>query len=206
MRKISGLVCALALAGGGAAFGQVVEETRTTTTPAGTTQVRRMSQLIGSNVRLQGNNSYGKVEDVVLNPNGTIGYLVVANGGRYALFPWNPANVNYGQRYVTYNVTPQAVQPLFFAQNAWPNITDQQFTNRIQQVFPGSGPVRREVLRPVEGTLPAPGAVGPAPAAVVPAPGTVAPAPVPPGPGGVIQQKIKEKPNGTVKVKEKVVP
>src|SRR5262249_10658562 len=98
---------------------------------------------------------------VVLNNNGGIGYLVVAKDGRYALMPWHAANVNYGQRVVSYNVTPQAVQPLFFNQNAWPTITDQQFTNRIQQVFPAAAPVRREVLRPVEGTLPAP-----APAAV----------------------------------------
>ena len=48
----------------------------------------RISQLIGSNVALQGNNQFGRVEDVVLQPNGSIGYLVVANNGRYAMMPW----------------------------------------------------------------------------------------------------------------------
>ncbi|MDR3633949.1 MAG: PRC-barrel domain-containing protein [Isosphaeraceae bacterium] len=196
MFKISGLACTLALLGSGAAFGQeVVQETQTTTTPAGTTQLRRVSRILGSTVRLQGNNNFGKVDDVVLDQNGNIAYLVVANGGRYAMFPWNPADFNYGQRYVAYNVTPQTVQPLFFAENAWPNITDRQFTTRIRQAFPNAAPVRREVLRPVEGAIPAP-----APGAVVPAPGTVAPAPG----GAVIKEKIKEKPNGTVKVKETV--
>jgi hypothetical protein len=158
---------------------QVVQETQTVTPAGPGTEIRRVSQLIGSNVALQGNNTFGKVEDVVLNNNGGIGYLVVSNGGRYAMLPWNAANVNYGQRVVNYNVTPQAVQPLFFERNAWPNISDQQFTTRMTQAFPGTGAVRREALRPVEGTLP------------------------PPGPG-VVKEKVKVKPNGEVKVKEKV--
>lgn len=184
--KFSGMALGLALAASGVAFGQqVVQETQAVTPAGTTTEIRRVSQLIGSNVQLQGNNNYGKVEDVVLGPNNGIDYLVVSNGGRYAMMPWNAANVNYGKRLVTYNVTPQAVQPLFFAPNAWPNMSDQVFTNRMQQVFPGTGVVRRESLRPVEGAVPG----------VVPAPA--------PGPG-VVKEKIKERPNGTVKVKEKV--
>lgn len=198
MARINGLVCGLVLFASGSAFAQVVQERTTTTAapaPAGTTQVRRISHLIGSHVRLQGNNNFGKVDDVVLDQNGGISYLVVSNGGKYAMFPWNPASVNYGQRYVTYDVTPTAVQPLFFAQDAWPNITDRQFIARTQQVFPNTAPVRREVLRPVEGTVPPPAGT------VAPPPGT---APVPPG--GVIEQKVKERPNGTVKIQEKVRP
>jgi len=177
MLKSSNLVLGLVLVASGTALGQVVTETRTT--PAGTTEVRRMSQIIGSNVALQGNRNYGKVEDVVLDPNGGIGYLVVANKGRYAMLPWNAANVNYGQRVVTYDVTPQAVQPLFFEQSAWPNITDQQFTTRMNQVFPNTGTVRREALRPVQGTIPPPG-------------------------DPVVEEKVKVKRNGDVKVKERV--
>src|SRR5262249_14964445 len=133
----------------------------------------------GSNVQLQGVNNFGKVADVVLDNNGGIGYLVVERNNQYALMPWTAANVNYGQRMVTYDVTPQAVQPLFFAQNAWPTITDQQFTTRMQQVFPNARTVRREVLRPVQGTLPPTG-------------------------GAIIKEKTRIKPNGEVKVKEKV--
>ena len=113
--------------------------TTTTTTPAGTTEVRRVSQLIGSNVALQGNDNFGKIEDIVLNENGAPGYMVVSNGGQYAMLPFNAANINYGRRTVSYNVTPQAVQPLFFAQNAWPNMSDQMYTTRMHRVFPAPG-------------------------------------------------------------------
>jgi sporulation protein YlmC with PRC-barrel domain len=177
------LAVGLALVASGLVTAQeVVQETRTTTTTPGggkTTEIRRVSQLIGSNVRLQGVDNYGKVEDVVLDDNGGIGYLVVSKGGRYAMMPWSAADINYGQRVVTYDVAPQAVQPLFFDQNAWPTISDQQFTTRMRQVFPGTRAVRRESLRPVDGTLPAPG-------------------------GPVIQEKVKLKRNGDIKVREKV--
>ena len=113
MGKFNGLTCGMVLALAGFAHAQVETTTTTTTAPNGTTEIRRVSQLIGSNVALQGRDNFGKIEDVVLNENGTPGYLVVSNGGRYAMLPFNEANINYGRRMVTYNVTPQAVQPLF---------------------------------------------------------------------------------------------
>lgn len=102
----------------------------------------RVSQLIGSNVHLQGANNFGKVEDVVLGQNGAPAYMVVSNGGRYAMMPWHAANINYGQRAVTYNVAPQAVQPLFFEQNAWPNNANNGlYHSRVMQVFPNNAVV-----------------------------------------------------------------
>ena len=88
--------------------------------------------------------------------------------------PWNAANFNHANRVVTYNVTPQAVQPLFFAPGAWPNMSDQQFTTRMTGVFPNAGVVNRGALRPVTGAVPG---------------------------GPVIEEKVK--PNGTVKVRER---
>jgi hypothetical protein len=163
----------------------------------------RISQLIGSNVALEGNNQFGKVEDVVLQPNGNIGYLVVSNNGRYAMMPWNAANINYGQRTVMFNVAPQAVQPLFFERNAWPSLSDQVYTGRIRRVFPNAGVIHREVLRPAAGTLPPPAAAQP-PAASAPPPAATAPPPAaatapppagaaPPQPAAAIEETIKER-------------
>ncbi len=147
MWKLSSLACGLVLAGGGLAHAQFTTTTTTTTAPAGT-EVRRVSQLLGSTVHLQGTDNYGKVEDIILGDNGAPAYMVVSNGGRYGMFPWSGANINYGRRAVTYAVTPQAVQPLLFEQNAWPNVADQQFTTRTTQVFPAGGVVTSPV--PVE--------------------------------------------------------
>ena|SRR5438270_8074920 len=199
MRKVSSLACGLVLAAAGVAQAQVVETQTTTVPPGGAPAgVRRVSQILGSTVRMQGNQNFGKVEDVVFDNNGGPGYLVVSNGGRYAMLPWNAADINYGQRYVSYNVTPQAVQPLFFAPNAWPNTADEQFVQRTTRVFPNGTVTRRESLRPVApGVPPAGGAV--VTPGVPPAGGAV----VTPG-APVVDEKVKVKNNGTVKVKERI--
>jgi hypothetical protein len=181
MKKICGLAFGLVLASGGLAGAQVVTEVQTTTTPIGAnTEIRRVSQLLGATVQLQGVNNFGRVEDAVIDDNGTIAYLVVSSNGQNVMLPWSEANLNLGQRIIVYNIAPQAVQPLFFAPGAWPNVWGPQYMTRVRQVFPRAGVIRREVLRPA------------APAG----------APVPP-PGGVIDEKVKVKPSGKVKAKER---
>jgi sporulation protein YlmC with PRC-barrel domain len=181
MWKHSGLAFCLALVASSFAVGQqVVQEIQPAPAPGGPpSEIRRVSQILGANVRLQGEDTYGKVEDIVLDENGTVQYLVVSKGDRYVMMPYNAANVDYGQRVVMYDVTPQAIQPLFFERNAWPTLSDPQYTTRIRQIFPRAGAVRGRFAPPV---------------------GRPA---VPPG-GAVIQEKVKIRPNGDVKVKEKV--
>jgi hypothetical protein len=109
--------------------------TTTTTITTNSVPGLRASQILGSAVHLQGTNHYGKVEDLILGDGGGPTYLVVSNAGRYAMMPFGAATFDQGQRAFTYNVTPQAVQPLLFNQNAYPNLADPQFTNRTNQVF-----------------------------------------------------------------------
>lgn len=182
MSRYTALAYGLALAATNLAQAQqTAQEPQTTTdAPAGSaTGARRVSQILGSTVRLAGSNNFGKVDDIVLDENGTISYLVVSNGDRYAMLPWNAGNWNYAERYVTYSVAPQAIQPLYFRRNAWPNVYEQQYTTRMRQIFPGLGAAtRREVLRPVPG--------------------------VPLAEPGVVKEKVRVKPNGDVQVKERI--
>jgi hypothetical protein len=141
MRKVIGLACAAVLAASGLANAQqAVETTKIKQTPTGTKEVRKISQIIGSNVQLQGGSNYGKVNDVIVGDNG-LDYLVVERQGRYALFPWSGANVNYGKRVVNYDVAPNAVQPLFFAQDAWPNLAEPAYANQVGTIFNTGGAV-----------------------------------------------------------------
>lgn len=195
MFKTSCLTCGLLLAATCLVDAQEVirEKTRVRTTPSGTQEVRRISKIIGSNVRLRGTNNFGKVSDVILNDNGAAEYVVVSSGDRYVMLPWGAADLNYGQGYITYDVAPQAIQPLYFTEDAWPNVTDPQYTTRIRTIFPN---VRRSV--PVG---PAPGTPVPPPGARVLPPGAAVPASDAP----VIDQKVKvNERTGKVKVKEKV--
>ncbi len=134
MSKRNALLCGLVLAAAGSATGQEVRPT----------ELRKVSQIIGSSVLLQDSVNYGKVEDIVLNEDGCIEYVVVSRQEQYALMPWSVARVDYGQRAVIFDVTPQVVQPLFFARDAWPNVADPQFGRRVGDAF-GPRAVRRQV-------------------------------------------------------------
>jgi hypothetical protein len=199
MNRILGLACGLVLGAAGVAGAQVVGETQTTTTGAPVAQATgptwRLSQLLGSTVQLQGSNNFGRVEDAVIDQNGGISYLVVSSNGQNVMLPWSEANFNYGQRVVTYAVTPQAVRPLYFQANAWPNVWAPQYVTQVRRVFPRVGFFRREVLRPA---IPvAPGTVVTPPGTVVAPPGTVVTPPgtvvIPPAttvpPGGVVRPR-----------------
>ncbi|MFO0952698.1 MAG: PRC-barrel domain-containing protein [Isosphaeraceae bacterium] len=207
MRTMCALAVGLVLGGAGLAFGQVevrvgtpapplVEAVPTPVpAPANASEVRRISQILGATVQLQGVNNFGRVEDAVIDENGAIAYLVVGNNGRNVMLPWSEASFNLTNKTVVYNVPPQAVQTLYFEGNAWPNVWAPQYVTRVRRIFPGINIIRRELVRPV---VPA---VVPAPATVVP--GAVVPAPVVP-PGGVVEERVKVGPGGRVTVKERV--
>jgi len=178
MLKSTGIACGLLLTTGYLAHAQVpaVTTETVTTAPAGATEVRRVTQILGSSVQLQGTNNFGKVEDIVLGDNGSPSYLVVAANGKYVMMPWNAADVNYARRVVTYDVAPQAVQPLYFERNAFPNVADQQYTTQMTRIFPRRGMIRRQSFETVQ-----------------------------PG-GAVIDEteKVKVRPNGKVIIKERI--
>lgn len=176
MKKRIGLAIGLLLASSSLAGAQVVTEVRTVAPRAGAnTEMMRMSQILGSSVQLQGANNFGKVEDAVIDNNGMIAFLVVSNNGRNVMLPWSEGNFDVGQRTVAYTVAPAAVEPLYFGAGAWPNVWEPQYMTRVRSVFPRAGVYRHEVLRPA----------GPG----------VAP--------GVTEEKVKVKPNGKVKIKER---
>jgi hypothetical protein len=124
--------------------------------------MRRVSQILGSTVRLNDGSGYGMVEDIVIGPDNQVEYLVLSHDSQYVALPWVAGQFNPGQRIVVYDVAPLAIQPLLFPRNAWPNFADPVFTRRIQTIFPGMAwreirPIERGSVRPVP--KPPPGAV-----------------------------------------------
>jgi len=140
----AGTTLAVILSLAGLAQAQVTAER-----PApGTTEMRRASQILGSSVQLSGGTGYGKVEDFVIGPDNRIEYLIVAHENQYAALPYSVGQYNPGQRVITYNVTPQVLQPLRFAPNAWPNFGDPVYVRRVQTIFPGLRVAPGAVVQP----------------------------------------------------------
>ena len=138
-----------------------------------------MSQLLGAAVQLQGADNFGRVEDAVIDDSGAIAYLVVSNNGRSVMLPWSEASFNLGRRQSS----------LTLRLNRSVRCTSKQTRGRTS-----GGPVHlaRPPGLPERGRPPARGAP------------PAAPAGVPVAPGGVIDEKVKVKPSGKVKVKERV--
>src|SRR5215218_7056172 len=131
MKQIrTGTTLAVVLGLAGLARAQVTAEA-----PApGTTEMRRASQILCSSVRLNDGTGYGKVEDFVIGPDNTIEYLIVNHENQYTALPYSVGQYNVGQRVITYNVTPQVLQPLRFAPTAWPNFGDPVYVRRVQTI------------------------------------------------------------------------
>ena len=109
----------------------------TTERPApGTTENHRVSQILGSTVNLHDGSGYGKVEDIVIGPDNRIDYLIVSHDGQFVSLPWEVGRYEPTRRIVSYDVAPQAIQPLGFAPNAWPNFGDPVYVKRVRTVFP----------------------------------------------------------------------
>jgi sporulation protein YlmC with PRC-barrel domain len=130
----AGLACCLLVAGAGPAFGQRertevrTQETRTESA----TQVRRVSTVVSSRVMLAQGGSIGKVEDIVINEDGCIDYLVVAYQDEFILVPWSITTVNFQQQVVRLDATRQTLRSVpTFTRGNWPNLSNRQYTQRL---------------------------------------------------------------------------
>jgi hypothetical protein len=96
----------------------------------------RLSKLIGAGVALrEGTGRTGVIRDAVVGPDGSIDYLIISNGDRMAVVPWNVATLNYGERIVTLNATPAMLDMVAFGEADWPTILSSPFTDRIARAY-----------------------------------------------------------------------
>jgi hypothetical protein len=96
----------------------------------------RASSIIGARVSIQGDVAIGKVEDLVLNQNGTVEYLVVLNEDKYVLVPWAAAKLDPGQRTVVVEIRQEKFREVpTFTRESWPNFSDTQYIERINTYY-----------------------------------------------------------------------
>lgn len=116
---------------------QVRQETTTTTQSqvGTTTQIRTVTTVIGSSVKLQSGDAYGKIEDIVLNDSGCLEYVVVAYEDQYYVVPWTVTKVNYQDHTILLNTTQQDLRQVAFSRNDWKGVTYDKVSQRARQVF-----------------------------------------------------------------------
>jgi len=96
----------------------------------------RASSIIGATVRIHDNVTIGKVDDLVLDQNGTVEYLVVLNENKYVLVPWGAAKLDPAQRTVMVEIRQDKFREVpTFTRETWPNFSDTQYIERINTYY-----------------------------------------------------------------------
>ncbi len=125
-----GLACFLLLLGTSLAYSQ--------------TQVRRVSTLIGSAVELQAGGSFGKIEDIIINDEGCIDFLVVVFEKKLIAVPFGVSRVDFARRVVFLEVEREVLLGApTFARNRFPDLSSSSdFGRKVNSHFQTQG--RRE--------------------------------------------------------------
>src|SRR5205814_9517095 len=58
-------------------------------------EARRVKDILGSRITIQGGTAVGTVDDLVLSDDGYVEYLVVNSDGKYVLVPWEAARGDF---------------------------------------------------------------------------------------------------------------
>jgi len=149
----AGLGLALLAAGATALAQREVREKDTAKATTG--KVRKVTAIIGSEVRLR-EGGLGKVTDIVVNENGCIDYLIVGEREDYVAVPWGVVRYDPGERsiMVTTTVTRDKLRGMRFRGTEWPDFYSERWTRSAGEVWgekylrrPHRDGVRRDDIR-----------------------------------------------------------
>jgi hypothetical protein len=139
----SGLTCAVII--GGLALAQQERrqeksssrtEVRSEQRSRSTTEVRRVSAVVGGTVRLASGTSIGKIEDIVISDQGCIDYVVVVYHDRFVPIPWSVATVQFNDRVVVIDIDEERFKQIpTFTKNEFHVLADVEFTKKVNKTF-----------------------------------------------------------------------
>ena len=126
---------------------RVREETRTTST-----QVRRVSGVIGASVQLTAGETFGKVEDIIINDQGCIDFVVVVFEEKFFAVPFTLARVDFERRVVTFEIERERfLRAPSFPRNRFPDLSvNSEFGRSVHSFFrtQGESKERSQEIRP----------------------------------------------------------
>ena len=94
--------------------------------------VRRVKQILGSQVSIRGGHQVGTVEDIVLADDGTVDYLVAHSEGKNVLVPWEAARFDAGRRVISVEIAPERFREVpTFTTEQWPNVYEPAYREKL---------------------------------------------------------------------------
>lgn len=111
-------------------------EVRTEQRTRTTTEVNRISAVVGGSVRLSAGASIGKIEDIVISDQGCIEYVIVSYHDRFVPIPWSVATVRFEDRVVLLDIDQARFDEIpTFARNEFNVLANVEFTNKVHKTF-----------------------------------------------------------------------
>jgi hypothetical protein len=103
--------------------------------------VHRVSAVVGGEFVVQGGESFGKIEDIVISDTGCIEYVVVVHEDHYIPIPWTIVDVDFGDRVVVaVDITGDRLleAPWFggwaeFSKTEWREKTSKHFSSETRR-------------------------------------------------------------------------
>jgi hypothetical protein len=114
----------------------------------------RAKQIIGSKVNLQGDMVAGTVDDIVLDENGNVDYLIVVKDDeRLVTVPWDAVRFNLEKRLAIVHIAPQQFNQVpTYTANQYPAFSTPAYRTRIYQAYGLTPGQQRRAMR--RGVLP----------------------------------------------------
>ncbi len=136
MFKKATLAAALALVGGGYGMAQTATKEAVIGAGAGPSQALRAKSILGSSVALEGGTAVGTVYDIVLNEDGVVDYVVVAEGTKLVTVPWEATKFNFEKRTAVINVPAEKFREIpTFTADRYPNFYAPEYRVQVYRHY-----------------------------------------------------------------------
>jgi len=126
---------------------EVVREGREEAAPQGASY--RAKEILGAKVQIEGERSVGTVDDIVLDDNGNVDYLIVLTADKELVtVPWDAASFQPKQRIAKVNITQEKFEKVpTYTTEKYPAFTPDYRNQTYQYYGLTPGQARRAVRR-----------------------------------------------------------
>lgn len=109
----------------------------------------RAKQVLGSKVTIEDNMSVGTVDDIVIDSDGNVDYLIVANDdNKFVTIPWDAAQFNAEKRVATVQIAPAKYQKIpVYTTEQYPTFSTPAYRTQTYQYFGLTPGQERRMIR-----------------------------------------------------------
>lgn len=122
------------------------EETASDSAKAVTYRVR---EILGAEIQIDGGNSVGTVDDLVLDSHGNVDYLIVINEEeKYVTIPWDATEFNVEKKVARVHITQEKYQQVpVYTSEQYPVFSTPTYRTRTYQYFGLTPGQQRRMIR-----------------------------------------------------------